>query len=47
MPPIRSLRAPETPLPFAMHQVRTSFETAVANAIEPDRTAASALLVPV
>jgi 3-oxoacyl-[acyl-carrier-protein] synthase II len=44
VPPIRSLESPELTLPFAMHPVRARFSTVLVNAIEPDHTAASALL---
>jgi 3-oxoacyl-(acyl-carrier-protein) synthase len=44
VPPIRSLEAPETHLPFAMHDVRGNFSTVIVNAIDPDSAASSALL---
>ncbi len=44
VPPIRSLESPEMALPFAMHEVRARFGSVLVNAIEPDNTAASALL---
>ena len=44
VPPIRTLESPDTSLPFAMHEVRGAFATALVNAIEPDSTAGSALL---
>ncbi len=44
VPPIRSLQVPDTSLPFAVHQVTGSFETALVNAIEPDQAAMSAVL---
>lgn len=45
VPPIRSLEAPEMRLPFAMHDVQGHFSTVLANAVEPDGAASSALLV--
>lgn len=44
VPPIRSLESPELTLPFAMHPVKARFASVLVNAIEPDNTAASALL---
>lgn len=44
VPPIRSLEAPEMPLPFAMHEVRRRFGTVLTNAIDPDCAASSALV---
>jgi 3-oxoacyl-[acyl-carrier-protein] synthase II len=44
VPPIRTLESPDTNLPFAMHEVRGPFATALVNALEPDGTAGSALL---
>lgn len=44
VPPIRSLESPELTLPFAMHPVKARFSSVLVNAVEPDNTAASALL---
>jgi 3-oxoacyl-[acyl-carrier-protein] synthase II len=44
VPPIRGLESPELTLPFAMHPVHARFSSVLVNAIEPDNTAASALL---
>lgn len=44
VPPIRSLDSPEVTLPFAMHPVKARFGSVLVNAVEPDNTAASALL---
>jgi 3-oxoacyl-(acyl-carrier-protein) synthase len=44
VPPIGSLEDPEMPLRFAMEDVRGAFDTVVANAIEPNSAASSALL---
>ena len=44
VPAIRSLESPDVALPFAMHQVSARFSSVLVNAIEPDNTAASALI---
>lgn len=44
VPPIRSLESPELALPFTMHQVSARFSSVLVNAIEPDQTAATALI---
>ena len=45
VPPIHALESPEMTLPFAMHPVSAPFASVLVNAIEPDNTACSALLV--
>lgn len=45
VPPISTLRSPETMLPFATHEVSAHFSSVLVNAVDPDGHAGSALVV--